>query len=186
MDQNLRIEVIGDEIPILDGSAWPWFKALLDWGLCPALHSHEVKVLPGSVYPSIQVERSNQLEMECFWHGARYSQSAFWKQDFSTHQQLLRARTFIDSSIWQELDAQGFFPGAHQDSGLVYSEKEEGIVFPFGHELRTDQEFAFHKMLDFMGDMALLGWIPALRIRLERAGHQQHLTFLKGLDYVFA
>lgn len=166
---NLMVTVIGGEIPILDGSARPW------WNL---LHAAEVveqskerkfnKILEPFEYHSgnshIYCEPFDGLEIHMkinFDHPAIGTQSTSyemyhtyfgcdWVEEFERC--FAPARTFgILSQITKAREA-GLLKGGSLENAIVLDEQK--IV---NTELRFKDEFVTHKLVDFLGDIYLSG-----------------------------
>lgn len=185
---SVELYLSTSEIPILDGSAWPWYE----------IFSKDLSLEASQIYVPLQQGFRHPFE-----YGYIHAEPA---EKFSLHAvlnhpsglvqelelggdqllSLLPARTFIDQKSWTQLSAQGFFPGAQDDSGVVYVIQDRQINVVLGQKLRYENEFVRHKMLDFLGDLALLGCIPLAKFSLYNSGHAHHLTFLKGLVHVLA
>jgi len=81
------------------------------------------------------------------------------------------ARTFCLESEVKQLQAAGFGMGAGVDNTLVVGAK--GVV---GNTLRWPDEFARHKVLDVIGDLALAGCRIEGRVVAVRSGHKLNQT----------
>lgn len=186
--EPLLICVHGPEIPILDGSAGPWFRSLLELGLKPKFPLQPITLDAEFSWsdPRIQCNFHQEFSIESHWCLESYAESLQLECSNSQLTEVLSAQTFIDLHTWNQLRTQGAFPGAQEDSGLVYEFKQGKLEFPLAKQHPNPGAFAAHKMLDFLGDMALLGFLPRAQYVLRGAGHPLHLQFLKGLDHVFA
>src|SRR5690606_34586203 len=71
----------------------------------------------------------------------------------------------------------GLALGGSLENAIVVT--DTGIMNPEG--LRYEQEFVSHKVLDCIGDLALLGAPVLGRFTLERPGHALHAKFMKEL-----
>ena len=90
---------------------------------------------------------------------------------------LAPARTFALESEVPMLHEKGLGLGGSLECALVFGDKgplnNTGMRFP--------NEPARHKMLDFIGDMALLESLPWAHIRLFRPGHKLNYEIIKAL-----
>jgi len=183
---NVRIEIDGPEVPILDGSASPFVEAIEIAGAHPLdINRRAIRVLkpveitnglarcgfaPYDGFKlNIEIEFANELiGMQRF--DFEWSPQAF-KRELST------ARTFGFMEHAEVLRAQGFALGASLDNTVVISGQE--ILNPEG--LRFPDEFVRHKALDAIGDLAIAG-APILGAYYScRGGHQANFMALSAL-----
>jgi UDP-3-O-[3-hydroxymyristoyl] N-acetylglucosamine deacetylase len=88
------------------------------------------------------------------------------------------ARTFGFSHELEALKAAGLALGGSLDNAVVIAEHE--ILAKGG--LRFQDEFARHKLLDLIGDLALTGLpLRDIYIEAERPGHAANVNFAKLL-----
>ncbi len=191
---NALIEVDGPEVPILDGSAGP-FLFLLD---CAGSVDQDaprsiieirrpVRVTAGDSFaelrPLAPVTRSAPpvLEMDL---SIEFDAPAIGRQSCSLRltpdtfrHQIAEARTFALAPDIAELQTAGFGLGGSLDNVVVVD--GETVLNPGG--LRMDNEFANHKLLDAVGDMALAGGLLHGRFITHRGGHALNNRLLKAL-----
>jgi UDP-3-O-[3-hydroxymyristoyl] N-acetylglucosamine deacetylase len=86
------------------------------------------------------------------------------------------ARTFGFLHEAEAMRQQGLIRGASSDNALVLT--RDGLVNP---PLRFDDEFVRHKILDLIGDLALLGRRILGRVVADRAGHAMHTALVSRL-----
>jgi UDP-3-O-[3-hydroxymyristoyl] N-acetylglucosamine deacetylase len=173
---NAIIEVEGDEIPIMDGSAAPFVRGieivgLVDQGLPKRMLRIKEEIGAGngdaraSLSPSDTFRISFAIEFDHPAVGVqeldfRYSPEAY-RKDISY------ARTFGFYRDVEKLREQGLAMGGSLDNAVVVG--DEGVMNEGG--LRAPDEFVRHKILDTIGDLALLG-IPILgHYEGYKAGH---------------
>jgi UDP-3-O-[3-hydroxymyristoyl] N-acetylglucosamine deacetylase len=70
----------------------------------------------------------------------------------------------------------GLIRGASEDNAIVLT--DDGIRNP---PLRFPDEFVRHKVLDLIGDLALLGHPLLGRVEADRAGHAMHTALVSRL-----
>ncbi len=191
---NALIEVDGPEVPILDGSAGP-FLFLLD---CAGSVEQEaprriievrraVRVTAGDAYaelrPLARVTRAAQpmLEMDL---SIDFDVAAIGRQSCSLRltpdsfrHQLAEARTFALAPDVAQLHAAGLALGGSLANAIVVD--GANVLNPGG--LRMDTEFANHKLLDAVGDMALAGGLLHGRFISHRGGHELNNRLLRAL-----
>jgi UDP-3-O-[3-hydroxymyristoyl] N-acetylglucosamine deacetylase/3-hydroxyacyl-[acyl-carrier-protein] dehydratase len=86
------------------------------------------------------------------------------------------ARTFCFEHEVEALRKAGLIKGGDLNCALVVGEK--GVLNP---PVRFPDEFVRHKLLDFLGDLALCGRRVRGSFLLERAGHAFHVESVKAL-----
>jgi UDP-3-O-[3-hydroxymyristoyl] N-acetylglucosamine deacetylase len=191
---NALIEVDGPEVPILDGSAGPYLF-LLD---CAGAVDQDaprriievlapVRVTAGDAYAELQpfgpLTRNTPpvLEMELsidFAAGAIGQQSCALRLTPDTFRsQLADARTFALAPDIEQLRAAGLARGGSLDNAIVVD--GDSVLNPGG--LRMENEFAHHKMLDAVGDLALAGARLHGRFVAHRTGHTLNNRLLRAL-----
>jgi UDP-3-O-[3-hydroxymyristoyl] N-acetylglucosamine deacetylase len=191
---NALIEVDGPEIPILDGSAAP-FVFLLD---CAGSVEQDafrsvieinrtIRVTAGEAWAELRplgpAARSVQpvLEMDLTIDFAasaigRQSASLRLTPDSFRHE-IAAARTFTQAKEVKALQAAGLALGGSLDNAIVVDGAD--ILNPGG--LRMDNEFASHKLLDAVGDLALAGGKLHGRYIAHRTGHELNNRLLRAL-----
>ncbi|MFP3867268.1 MAG: UDP-3-O-acyl-N-acetylglucosamine deacetylase [Desulfobacteraceae bacterium] len=183
---NARVEVWGPELPILDGSAAP-FVALLQRAGVRTLRSPRiycmiqkaVEFVEGDKF--IRVEPASEPCFSCtidFPHpliGWQQCNFRMCPKRFS--QEIAPARTFGFLKDVKALQANGLALGGSLDNALVLS--ASGLMNPEG--LRFTDEFVRHKLLDFIGDLALLGWPIHGHLQVVKGSHALHHRFLEVL-----
>ncbi len=191
---NALIEVDGSEVPILDGSAAP-FVFLLDCAGSVEQDvprrvieiSRTVRVSAGEAWAELRPLSSAahaekpELEMELtidFTAKAIGRQSACLNlTPDSFRRQIAAARTFAQAVDVEKLQAAGLARGGSLDNAIVVDGAT--ILNPGG--LRMDNEFASHKLLDAVGDLALAGARLFGRFVAHRPGHELNNRLLRAL-----
>jgi UDP-3-O-[3-hydroxymyristoyl] N-acetylglucosamine deacetylase len=167
------VEVDGPEIPLLDGSAAPWVEAARAAGLaksdrrpivtraCTAgTAPRTLSLAPG---PCVDV-----LSIVDYEHAAIGRSGVRWTgepEDFV--RRIAPARTFTLLEDVEVLRAEGRIRGGSLAAAVVLG--PDGPLNPEG--LRFPDEPARHKMLDLLGDLAVLGGAPRGTVCAERYGH---------------
>lgn len=183
---NLYIEVFGEEMPILDGSAKVFMESFKKAEL---LEQNKVKPYIcvqkefveklGNSYA--KVEPYNGLRISCeidFPHPKILKQSLDLEIDsFSFDKEIASARTFGFINQVEQLKAQGLVLGGSLDNAVVLT--ETGVLNKEG--LRFSDEFVRHKILDALGDLAILGRPLLAHITLYKPGHALMNQLLQSL-----
>lgn len=174
---NATIEVDGPEIPILDGSALPFVRAIEQVGTIA--QDRPSPRLAVSLPRWVQHRRAWLIALPAaeFWVSAVYEHPhpAVGRQEATFPvtpevfaREIAPARTFGYLAEEAELRERGLARGASLENALVIG--ESGYLAP----LRFPNELARHKLLDLLGDLALLGARPSMHVMAVRAGHGTH------------
>lgn len=179
------VELDGPELPILDGSAQPWVQLLEPQLGVASREAARWKVVRDFEYrleaSVCRLTPSESALIECsidFSHPLIGRQRRHW--DIGDREsyiaEIAPARTFGFLKDAERLWAAGLAKGASLDSVLVFDDR--GLA---SGELRFADEPVRHKLLDAIGDLALLGApLAAGVVRLERPSHQLVIEALKA------
>ena len=188
---NALVGVNAAEMPILDGSAAPFVDRLLEAGIqrqpekrCIIRPSRSFEVRMGDRYMRYEMPTSGQESKLTIDYSVDFDRSeAIGRQsltiDFSTESfmSICEARTFCHMEDVKTMRAKGLAQGGSLDNAVVVN--ENGVVNNDG--LRYPDEFVRHKILDCIGDLALLGGRLVGRVTAHKAGHAVHAKFAKSL-----
>ncbi len=180
---NAEISVDGPEIPIGDGSAAGFVAAIEACGLAEqmrprsAIHIDEpffirdgdrmIAALPASSFcVRFVADFPAPIGTQYFYGEVEPSIYA---------REIAAARTFCYLHEVDALRAKGLALGGTLDNALVFT--PEGPMQP----LRWPDEAVRHKVLDLIGDVALLGAWPQCEIVAVKTGHQLHAQFTQAL-----
>ncbi len=183
---NARIEVDGPEVPILDGSAGPFVQVLKRTGRQKQKARKRFIKINRSIsfkdgLKNMQVLPYDGFRVTCeidFDHPLIRQQS--YSLELSPEKfvrEISPARTFGFLDEVQKLQENGLALGGSLDNAIVVD--KFGILNSDG--LRFQDEFARHKVLDLIGDFALLGYPLMGHVIASRSGHGQHLGLLKAI-----
>ncbi|MEK7483939.1 MAG: UDP-3-O-acyl-N-acetylglucosamine deacetylase [Planctomycetota bacterium] len=174
---NLLVEIEGDEVPGLDGSALPFYLGIQQAGI---VKQSEKAVEFCLKEPLTLTERNVTVEAYPCADGLRltyqlqYPYSWFADQEYSillTQESFAReiasARTFVLEPEVELLKKAGLGKGATLQNTLVFNER--GII---QNTLRFPDECVRHKILDLIGDLSLLNVRLKAHIVAKRSGHQ--------------
>jgi UDP-3-O-[3-hydroxymyristoyl] N-acetylglucosamine deacetylase len=182
---NARLELEGPEVPILDGSAIPYVRAIQEAGIAEQAAPARVVRLFRPIWAADGERHVLALPAE---HLALTVATAFGRScagpallslDFPPDsgddavgdrfaRELAPARTFCFQDEVEAILAAGLGAGGSLENALVLS--DEGPSRP----LRFEDEPVRHKMLDLLGDLALLGARLAAHVIAVKAGHALH------------
>ncbi len=175
---DAQIQVEGQEIPLLDGSALPWVDAVAAVGLRP---------LPGQRSPLVVREiiciQAGDRHVLALPHGGlrlsvavNYPSQAIGQQFYEVDltpgrfvEHIAPARTFGFQDQLDRLRSAGLIRGGSLRNALVCDGRHW-----LNPPLRFANEPVRHKLLDLIGDLALAGGVPQGHISAYRAGHALH------------
>jgi UDP-3-O-[3-hydroxymyristoyl] N-acetylglucosamine deacetylase len=182
---DVLIEVDGPEIPIMDGSAAPFVYLINEAGLRPhAVPRRYLKVLDTVEVVrgarSVRLSPSDHFEVSYtigFDHPLLRHQSVALKISRETFiEQIAHARTFGFLSEVEALRRGGLALGGSLENAIVIG--ESGVL---NNTLRFEDEFVRHKILDAIGDLALLGHPIVGHLKAVKAGHAMHAAIARKL-----
>lgn len=174
-----EILVSGEEIPLLDGSALPWVEALAEAGLQPLPGASGRVELAGPITVSSGTSFATALPYEGLRLGAaiEFGDGAIGRQLFSLElspcsfvAEIAPARTFGLRSQVDQLREAGLIKGGCLDNALV-CDGDQWLNPP----LRFAEEPVRHKILDLLGDLALVG-LPRAQVFAYRGSHGLHTS----------
>src|SRR5688500_5156765 len=178
---NVIVELNSPEVPIMDGSAAPFIYLIQEAGVKPlASPRRYLKVLrPMSlsrgdkriaVYPSdhFKVTYSIAYDHPMLRHQSRTIRLT----EDSFVEEIAPARTFTFLKEVEMLRQQGLALGGSLENAVVIG--DTGVL---NNALRFDDEFVRHKILDVIGDMALVGHPLIGHLVAHRGGHALHTAF---------
>ena len=181
----IHIEVDGREIPLLDGSAIQWVKAFEEVGIkkvpIPDNFFQEIKkpILinkEGSVIALTPSERTTIISTISFSYKAIGNQTFVIDLNPKCFvEEIAPARTFGFKDQFQELSDLGLIKGGSLENALVCD--GDGWVNP---PLRFDNEPIRHKILDLIGDLALVG-LPKAQILVYKGSHSLNSLLASAL-----
>ncbi|MCD2181783.1 UDP-3-O-acyl-N-acetylglucosamine deacetylase [Rhizobium sp. TRM96647] len=185
---NVLIEVQGAEMPIMDGSSAPFIDAIDQVGLRPLAVKRRyirvvkpVRVEAGSSWAEFSPHDGTRFEVEIDFDCPLIGRQA-WKGELTPatfRSELSRARTFGFMRDVERLWAAGYALGSSLENSVVISD-DNAVINIEG--LRYDgDEFARHKTLDAVGDLALAGAQFIGCYRSYRGGHKMNAMALKAL-----
>ncbi|MGE5300669.1 MAG: UDP-3-O-acyl-N-acetylglucosamine deacetylase [Acidobacteriota bacterium] len=183
---NIVIDVNGPEIPILDGSSTELINILLRAGIAKQ----------GKKRPYLRIRRpiifddGNSKVAALPYDGRRITYSIYFNHygfgeqrlsleinEESFAREIAPARTFGFLKDIEYLRTNGLAKGGSLDNAIILG--ENGVLNSSG--LRFKDEFVRHKVLDSIGDLAILGFPIYGHIIANKSGHSANIKFLKKL-----
>jgi len=182
---NAIIELDNLELPILDGSALPFLDAIQRVGLRklrrPRTYwkiKRAVEVREGDkfigVYPGDHYSVAYTINFPHPLVGRQSFELDLVGNNYM--HQIAPARTFGFIQDEQMLRNMGLIRGASSQNAIILTEDRVQ-----NGPLRFEDEFVRHKILDLIGDLALLGHRILGRVVADRAGHAMHTALVSRL-----
>jgi UDP-3-O-[3-hydroxymyristoyl] N-acetylglucosamine deacetylase len=178
---NVVVELNSPEVPIMDGSSAPFIYLIQEAGVKRLAQPRKfLKVLRPitltrggkrmALYPSdhFKVTYSIAFDHPLLRHQARTVRVT----EESFVEEIAPARTFTFLKEVEMLRQQGLALGGSLENAIVIG--ETGVL---NNALRFDDEFVRHKILDAIGDMALVGHPIIGHLVAHRGGHALHTAF---------
>jgi UDP-3-O-[3-hydroxymyristoyl] N-acetylglucosamine deacetylase len=178
---NVLIELNSPEVPIMDGSAAPFVYLIQEAGVkrltAPRTYLKIIRPIALSrgdkriaLYPSdrFKVTYSISYDHPLLRHQSRTLRIT----EESFIEEIAPARTFTFLKDVEMLRQNGLALGGSLDNAIVLG--ETGVL---NNALRFEDEFVRHKILDAIGDLALVGYPVVGHLVAHRAGHALHTAF---------
>jgi UDP-3-O-[3-hydroxymyristoyl] N-acetylglucosamine deacetylase len=178
---NVSVELNQAEVPIMDGSAASFVYLIHEAGIQALKASRRfLKVIRPialsrgdkriAVYPSdhFKVTYSISFDHPLLRHQSRTQRVT----EDSFIEEIAPARTFGFLNEVEQLRQKGLALGGSLDNAIVLG--ETGVL---NNVLRFEDEFVRHKILDVIGDLALIGHPIIGHVVAHRGGHALHAIF---------
>jgi UDP-3-O-[3-hydroxymyristoyl] N-acetylglucosamine deacetylase len=174
---NASIELNHREVPIMDGSSAPWVYLIQDAGVKEQAAPRRtvqilrpVQVQQGdkriALFPADRFKVSYTISFD---HPLlRHQQKTLELTEQMFVDEIAPARTFGFLKEVEMLRQRGLALGGSLENAVVLG--ETGVLNP----LRFDDEFVRHKILDAVGDLALVGYPIQGHLVVHRGGHSLH------------
>lgn len=188
---NAVVEIDGEEVPGLDGSAQEFVQAIRAAGIVDQKAErkrYSVKepiyvqegaaslvALPGDG-EGLQIEYHMDYSGVAGLNGLAKQSVNFRLTPEGFEEQIAGARTFVFEHEVEQLREAGFGKGATPQNTLIVG--ESGVR---ENSLRYDDELARHKILDLVGDLATLGADLDAKVIATRSGHSLNMKLVKQL-----
>lgn len=174
------------EIPILDGSSASWIDLLTSSKRCPSEVARrylkvddKIRIESGDKF--IQIEPSDMLSVN---YTIDYRAHSIGIQQYETIItpesfiiEIAQARTFCLESDVSKMQQMGYGRGGSLQNAVVY-----GASGPLNADMRFENEPVRHKILDLLGDLALLGNPLLGKITAYGAGHDLHNQLCRAIQ----
>jgi UDP-3-O-[3-hydroxymyristoyl] N-acetylglucosamine deacetylase len=192
---NVRIEIDGPEVPLLDGSAQIWAQSIAQVGLVPQsatdneisktlsepIISEPIWVHQGDAFvcalPSSETRFTYGIDFDLTAIGNQWHSWSLDKNLQNTFaEEIAPARTFGLLHQIEHLRKLGLIKGGSLENALVCG--PEGWLNP---PLRFANEPVRHKILDLVGDLSLLGNLPTAHYMAYKASHNLHIQLAQRI-----
>ncbi len=183
---NVQVHVLGGEVPIMDGSAAQVVRMIRDAGVRaqhmerrvarirrPLSVAGEGKAIHARPHHGFYVDYTID-----FPHKSIGRQRLALEITPESFPRIANARTFGFLQEVEYLHSKGLALGGSLGNAVVLD--EDGVVNPEG--LRCPDEFVRHKILDFVGDMAMFGMPLQGAFEVHCSGHHHNNMFLRHLQ----
>ena len=181
----IHIEVDGKEIPLLDGSAIQWVRDFEKVGIKKAprpdnffreINKSIILNKEGSVIAATPSEKTTIISTISFAYKAIGNQTFVIDLNPKSFVEMIApARTFGFKDQFQELSELGLIKGGSLENALV-CDGDKWVNPP----LRFDNEPIRHKILDLIGDLALVG-LPKAQILVYKGSHSLNALLASSL-----
>ena len=207
---NALIDINAPETPIMDGSAREYASEILRVGVVEQsanrkyyeVAEKQVYAIPEkgvmlAIYPSEDFSAAVHIDFNSKIIGNQYA--TFTPED-NYQEKIAPCRTFVFLHEIEMLAAAGLVKGGDVDNAIVIVENpvtdeqlqrlsvlfnKKDIRVTGGYlnnlELRASNEMARHKLLDLLGDFALLGMRIKGSVMATRPGHYANTEFMKQI-----
>ena len=208
---NVLIELNGPEIPIMDGSSEPFIELIEEVGVSEQeaakiwysldeniYHYDEVKRVEMVALPAMEYQITTLIDFNSPVLGTQHAGLKTMKE---FKQEIAPCRTFCFLHELEMLLEHNLVKGGDINNAIVVVDKpvtEEEMArlakafkrdkieiksegYLNNLELRFSNEPARHKLLDVVGDLALIGYPIKARIIANRPGHSTNIAFAKKI-----
>jgi len=185
---NAEIELDGGEVPIMDGSAGPFVRLLRSCGL---KRQRSLRKVLRITKPVSCVSGDKFIRIEPY-DGFKITGSISFGTELISEQsctidltaerfadEIADARTFGFVEQVEELWRNGLALGCTLENVIAIHWNRRSVLNEDG--LRFEDEFVRHKVLDLIGDLALLGSPVLGHVIASRSGHALHHSLMKAI-----
>ena len=183
---NVEIEIDDCELPVMDGSAAPFAKCLVEAGVArqksprPRWRVTEPINLSRGETALMALPAEDGLTITYtldYPDAALGCQSCVFKltpENFV--REIASSRTFVLQREVESLKRAGYGRGATYENTLVVG--DDGVI---ENELRYPDEFVRHKVLDLVGDLALVGVDIEGGVVAVKSGHDMNIRLVRKI-----
>lgn len=183
---DLEVEINGNELPIGDGSAFPFLELVDIAGIRDYEENVEVIEIKEPIYvaeedkyiiglPHNDFKVTYAINFNHSFLKSQLIEFDITKENFRN--EISKARTFGFDYELEYLKANNLALGGSLENAIVVT--NDGVMNPEG--LRYEDEFVRHKVLDLVGDLKVLNKVIKGHIIAIKAGHSLDIKFAKEL-----
>jgi len=181
---NALVEIDGYEMPIMDGSAEVFTSSIMAVGIkeqngrrCFFVVKEPIELKENGKFVGIYPESSFKITCDIDYDHPLVKKQSYTIElsDEVFEREICRARTFGFLHEYEDMKRFGLARGGSLDNVVVID--KENILNKDG--LRYKDEFVRHKLLDCIGDFALLGMPVLGHVKVSKSGHFFNHAFLK-------
>lgn len=182
---NAIVELDNLELPILDGSARPFVEMIQKAGVRRQRKSRtylritrEIELREGDKFIAVYPANTYSVSYSINFPHPLIGHQTFCVQltNGSYLREIAPARTFGFVHEAEAMRQQGLIRGASTDNAIVMDRAK--VINP---PLRFHDEFVRHKVLDLIGDLALIGKQILGSVVADRAGHAMHTALVSRI-----
>ena len=183
---NVYVELIGEELPILDGSSKGFVERIKEAGINTLNEEKMYAVLEEPVKVEIEdkfimAKPSNEIKIT---YQANYNNDIIGNKSFTyipyekeSYEGVYTARTYCFLEEVEYLKKNGLAKGGSLENAVVFHNNQ--VINEEG--LRFEDEPVRHKVLDLIGDLYLLGYPLVAEVYSFKGGHKLNAMFVKTL-----
>jgi UDP-3-O-[3-hydroxymyristoyl] N-acetylglucosamine deacetylase/3-hydroxyacyl-[acyl-carrier-protein] dehydratase len=184
---NAVVEMDANEAPIADGSAAPYVELIDKAGIVEQDAPSRIYEVPETLHVETKggslmtVVPDTKLRISCTQVGNHGRNCQFLSLEITPEiyrEAIAPARTFVYYEDIKPLMDKGLIKGGSLENAVVI--REENIMSK--EPLRFEDEFVRHKILDIIGDIALLGRHVRGHIIAVRAGHGANAELTRAIE----
>lgn len=179
---NLEVVIDGPELPIMDGSAAPFIYMIHEAGVkLQTLERNVIRILKPvkitdddkgiAIYPCDSFRVTYTIDFDHPMVGRQNRSLVITDESFT--EDIAPARTFGFLKDVEMLRRNGLAQGGSLENAIVIG--ENSIL---NHNLRFQDEFVRHKVLDAIGDLSFFGCRIKGHVVAHRAGHTLHIALV--------
>ena len=213
---NLLIKIDNVEVPILDGSSKKFTEILRNSSVkeqssikksIRITKKHVIKIDENESYYQIEPSENFSVEVKLDYDTRFLKNQIAVLEDINKFEdQISSARTFSFLNEVDYLIKNNLIKGGNLDNSVIIvnenanEDVKKYLIDKFGKEnlsfeigkllnkkkLRFDNEPARHKLLDFIGDLSLIGSNIQGKITCFKPGHKSNYEFVKKLDKIMS
>jgi UDP-3-O-[3-hydroxymyristoyl] N-acetylglucosamine deacetylase len=183
---NVYVELIGEELPILDGSSKGFVERIKEAGIKTLNEEKLYAVLEEPVKVEIEdkfimAKPSNEIKIT---YQANYNNDIIGNKSFTyipyekeSYEGVYIARTYCFLEEVEYLKKNGLAKGGSLENAVVFHNNQ--VINEEG--LRFEDEPVRHKVLDLIGDLYLLGYPLVAEVYSFKGGHRLNAMLVKTL-----